>query len=99
MIFPPKDSVKKRRLSNTALLLSLSQLPDHFYFVVNTFRVLKVWVLVKLWSHHRDQDQDSDLILKSNKICIVLLWVTARTAFQKSAIQYPRDYNEIILAF
>ena len=80
-------------------IFAQSQLPNYFYFVVNTFRVLKVWVLVKLWSQHRDQDQDSDLILKSNKICIVLLWVTARTAFQKSAIQYPRDYNEIILAF
>ena len=80
-------------------IFAQSQLPNYFSFVVNTFRVLKVWVLVKLWSHHRDQDQDFDLILKSNKICIVLFCATSRTAFQKSAIQYPRDYNEIILAF
>ena len=80
-------------------IFAQSQLPNYFYFVVNKFRVLKVWVSVKLWSHHRDQDQDSDLILKSNKICIVLFCATARTAFQKSAIQYTRDCNEIILAF
>ena len=80
-------------------IFAQSQLPDDFYFVVNTFRVLKVWVLVKLWSHHRDQDQDFDLILKSNKICIVLLWVTARTAFQKSAIQYQRDCKKSFSLF